>query len=609
MPLKRGFFLFFLIISISAAFPSGKSEAFSDIQPAPSLLAAKKEKGKKAPKSAKKNGKNEIAATYEGEPEEEQGPVTTIKIDKTKSKSTYFSGVDDSVVEDVELGSIESLTRAVSRLRHSGVDLKENEKVLLNIAWAFLKYVWTSATPDWDPPAVDAKNPYMGALDSARSGIYDTSTGNVDFLATVMPSIVLCMSQSRSDYYDRCEADLNEAVSMRPNSSIANYFLAMLDIRKKSYSSALDAINAAIRHDSSVEAAYRRAEILFYLARYDEVTAACDVLLIQHPDYIPLLKLCARNSLALSDYVSAERYASLVLQQNPSDLEFVLFRARVFVSTGEYLKAASLLDVYARTNSNSREYLLLRARLQKEWNKNLTAAVSTIDKAMALFPDDTEVVLYAAELSSETGAAVNGKSGSELARKILEKEPGNTLALSFLIKTLVKEQRWKEAYDVSSRLMAQGSPSIEASCNHIKICLSTGNYDEAWKIASALYEKNQSEERSVQAYIQVLVATARTAQASRLINALLPSASSSMKSFLYYQRSFISSGENAQLADLRSSLIANPRNSDALFRMYSIYFEKKDYRKAQYYLRQVVALNANDPYYLRLSSELDTLLR
>ena len=82
-----------------------------------------------------------------------------------------------------------------------------------------------------------------------------------------------------------------------------------------------------------------------------------------------------------------------------------------------------------------------------------------------------------------------------------------------------------------------------------------------------------------------------------------------MKSFYYYQRSFLAGGEAAQLSDLRSAVIANPRNSDALFRMYGIYFAKQDWRKAQYYLRQVIALNPNNQNYLKLNSDLDKLLR
>ena len=85
--------------------------------------------------------------------------------------------------------------------------------------------------------------------------------------------------------------------------------------------------------------------------------------------------------------------------------------------------------------------------------------------------------------------------------------------------------------------------------------------------------------------------------------------SSKVKSYLYYRRSFLQLTEEKSLADLRSSLIANPRNSDALFRMYEIYYSKEDYRKAQYYLRQVVAINPNDSSIKKLNEALTKLIQ
>ena len=81
-----------------------------------------------------------------------------------------------------------------------------------------------------------------------------------------------------------------------------------------------------------------------------------------------------------------------------------------------------------------------------------------------------------------------------------------------------------------------------------------------------------------------------------------------MKSCLYYEKSFLEGSEEAVLVDLRSSLTANPRNKDALFRLYQIYYNKKEWRKAQYYLKQVVALSPSDDSLIKLNSELETLL-
>ncbi|MBQ3800095.1 MAG: hypothetical protein II837_07360, partial [Treponema sp.] len=102
----------------------------------------------------------------------------------------------------------------------------------------------------------------------------------------------------------------------------------------------------------------------------------------------------------------------------------------------------------------------------------------------------------------------------------------------------------------------------------------------------------------------VLVATGRKAEAQGMIAALMEGADSSMKSFLYYEQSFLSVDDKDAVAMLRSSLTQNPRNTDSLTRLYEIYSSKKDWKRAQYYIRQVVALNPNNKKALAMSQKL-----
>ena len=90
---------------------------------------------------------------------------------------------------------------------------------------------------------------------------------------------------------------------------------------------------------------------------------------------------------------------------------------------------------------------------------------------------------------------------------------------------------------------------------------------------------------------------------------MLVNASQKMKSYLYFQRSYLQFSEDLKLADLRSSLTQNPRNSEALLCLYEIYFDKKDYKKAQYYLRQVVAINPNASSVRKLNEALTQLMK
>ena len=572
---------------------------------------AKKDKKKEDKKKDAKKGKSK----KEQEPPEEEeitGEVTAINVDKNKSNSAgYFSGIAKGVLDQVQKGSPESLMSAYESLKKASVDYQENERVLVFIIIETLRIVWPSQTQglNLDLPSVPARNVYTGAIESAKNGIYDTSTGNADFLANALPSLVLKSPVTNRDYYPEAEANLKAALGFSPKSVLANYLLALLYSKSNRNAEAVDLLKSVAQESKAFEIHYLLATCLNALGRYEESKNVTDNLIVLYPSSIDLLKLLSRNAYSCGDYNTAERYALMALQQNPADSEMVLFRAKIFVATGEYLKATSLLDVYAKSNTSAKDYLLLRSRVQKEWNKNTALAVSTIEKALSLYPNDLDAILAAAELAGESGITIGNKSGAELANQVLAVEPDNQQALSFLIQTLAQEGKWGEAYASSKKIMARPNPSIDAICAHVRICLALGYYAEAWEKASALYSKSSDNEKAVQLYVESMVQTGKSAQASRYINGAINNASSSMKSFLLYQRSFLASDEASQLSDLRSAVIANPRNSDALFRMYKIYFSKQDYRKAQYYLRQVIALNPNKQQYLKLNSDLDKLIR
>ncbi|MBO7122694.1 MAG: tetratricopeptide repeat protein [Treponema sp.] len=566
-----------------------------------------KKDGKKADKKSKSKKNQEPAAE-----EEITGEITAINVDRNKGEvSGYFSGINKSVLELVQKGSPESLVAAYESVKKASVDYKENERVLVFIIVETLRIVWPSQTQgqNFDLPAVPERNIYTGAIESAKNGIYDTSTGNGDFLANALPSLVLKSPVTNRDYYPEAESHLKAALSFAPKSVLANYLLALLYSKSNRNAEAVELLKPVAQESKAFEIHYLYATCLNALGRYEESKSVTDNLIVLYPSSIDLLKLLSRNAYASGDYNTAERYALMALQQNPADLEMVLFRAKIFVATGEYLKATSLLDVYAKSNNTAKDYLLLRARVQKEWNKNTTLAVSTIEKALSLYPNDLDALLAAAELAGESGMIIGKRSGAELAGQVLAVEPDNQQALTFLIQTLAQEGKWSEAYASSKKIMAGSNPSIDAICAHTRICLALGYYAEAWEKASALYNKSPNNEKAIQLYVESMVRTGKSAQASRYINTAINGASSSMKSFLLYQRSFLASDEAAQLSDLRSAVIANPRNSDALFRMYKIYFTKQDYRKAQYYLRQVIALNPNKQQYLKLNAELDKLIR
>ncbi len=526
-----------------------------------------------------------------------------------KKERNFFTGIPREALKAVENGSPDSINQAYSILRKEPSLYTENEKILLNVAYSLMTILWSQEKASFSPFEIPATNSYLGAIESSRHGIYDESTGENDFLTLVLPSLVLVTSESRDDYYSLSQTALSSALQINSESVVANYLMGFLLRRQDKADEALPYFKKAYENSPDcTETAYAFADINFRVKNYSKSLELAKSLVQKNPYDSSALKLCAENTFALGQLEESELYVGRVLQQEPENSYYVLFRAKILVQRGDYIRAASLLDVYARSNSDSREYLILRAKVQKDWNKNTTAATATIEKALTLYPDDVEIILSAASLAGESGTKINGKSAGELASIILEKDKNNVEAMKIQIEDFVSKKMWTRAYEVSSTLCKMKNSPKDSLYSHIEICLAAGKKDEAWNLASELYSQNQKNETAVQSYIKVLVQTGRKQEASRIIEQNFSNASSKMKSFLYYERSFLENNEDSVLVDLRSSLTSNPRNKDALFRLYQIYFNKKEYRKAQYYLKQVVAISPADEDLLKLNSELETLL-
>lgn len=533
------------------------------------------------------------------------GAATPLFVPEQEDKG-FFSLSDSSIIKDMEIGSPASIQRAASKIRNPST---QPEKVILAVASSLMSIVWPSQRNSITMPSDIEANAYTAAVESAKMGIYDVNTGNSDFFTIVLPSLVLLTSQSKGDYYSQSQAALEEGLRIRPDSVLVHYLLGCLYRRMDDLKAAQDQFKRAADLDEDCfETGYALAEIYFLQKKYQEAQETATHLLDLYPGNIKLLKLLAQLASRTGNYAAAENYINQVLQQEPDNSQFILLRVEVLMDQGNYVKAVPLLDVYSRVDKVSKDYLLLRSRIQYEWNKNTAAAAATAEQALELYPDDIDVVLAAAYLATITGNRVKEKTAGELAEEILAQDPGNEDAILIRAEDAIVRRDWNVAYANSSRLMEQENPSLSQRLVYVRSCLGFGRVSEAQREVTTLYSQHPDSDEVKELYIRVLAAAENRGEVRSLIASLLPSASNQLKSFLYYQRSLLATNDTDKLADLRQSLTANPRNSDSLFELYSYYFDRKDYRKAQYYLKQVVALNTNDEEMLLLNAQLEDLL-
>ncbi len=525
------------------------------------------------------------------------------------NKKTYFYKVSPEILEGVEIGSPDTLRAAMSAIRNSKGEYEENEKVLINIATEIMKTVWPSEKITWDTPEFSGDNIYLGAVSMAKRGVFDSSTGNVDFLSILLPALVLVNPIASDEVIAQCEIAVKTALAIRPESLLAQYLMAILENHKGELSSSLEYISKVYNVASSVEEiSLLYVELLRESGNYEKAQSVLAGLNGDSND-IRILKQNAYIAFEKKDYASAELYVARVLQQSPNDLEFVLFRAKILIEKNDYIHAVSLLDMYARQDNTSIDYLILRARVQLDWSKNTVAATETVEKALQLYPDNQDALMFAARISSLTDSPVAGKYADELTAKILSADPDNYEAMEYALEGLVQRENWQEAYSICKRLVAAGSMTPEFVEKYVTICINTGKAHEAFEYVRRIYDANPDDETIMQAYVLAYCEVGNRDSVMRYLDSQIDNSSSKMKSYLLYRRSYLQLTENNILADLRSSLIANPRNSNALFRLYEIYYDKKDYRKAQYYLRQVVAINPNDSSVKKLNEALTKLMQ
>ena len=569
-------------------------------------------KKKKAAQEAAAKAAAEAAAAQalEAEQGEALSASESIKLPSVKNQRTYFYKMDAAIMAGVENGSPDTIRSAMAALRQSkSGELDESSKVLAAVAADIMKLVWPSEKVTWDIPVNTEDTPYTGALNSVKQGIFDSSTGNVDFLTILLPALVILNNSADISVYDSCERAAKAALELRSDSVLANYIMSCVYEKKRNFKSAEEYLEKAYNASPKTE------ELALAFARVlrsnGKLTLASSVLggIEGGSNAISVLKQNAYLAFDAGDYDSAELYVAKVLQQTPNDLEFLLFRAKILVEKKDFIHAVSLLDVYARQDSTSIEYLVLRARVQLDWSKNTTAATETVEKALQLYPEDVDALMFAARISSETDSPVAGKYADELAAKVLEKRPGNQEAMTYALDGLIQRENWQEAYTASRSLVVSGNVSSAVVEKYVNICIKLGKNNEAYEYAKSKFDANPSDETLLQTYILAYSKVGNRDAVVKYIDSLMNSSSAKVKSYLYYRRSYLQLTEEKSLADLRSSLIANPRNSDALFRLYELYYAKQDYRKAQYYLRQVVAINPNDTSFKKLNEALTKLIQ
>lgn len=518
----------------------------------------------------------------------------------------------DELLKYIEISSHKSLTKVLNTVLSKPASLDEKDKFYLYLTTNLLEKLYPYDKNKVKVPHFSKKNSYIEGFEALNVNEYPYQMPKNNFLSTIIPVLILATSELPKMFEEDVTSRINLAKNFNPESPLPFYLEGLFCERNYSTLKAKEMYKKAISLDSSFyPAVLKYARLCNDSGEIEESLRVLKLLPKDYEDAEEVLFLNAFANIKKKETVLATPYMEKLLSSDVVEGEGLFERVRLLIERNEYMKANSLLNVYTTKNKTDKIYLLLKARIAREWNKNDKTASQYLIQAYSYYPHHFDVLVACANLSLDSDISIQGKTADDFIQKILEIEKDNVETQKVLLKRELKNENWSSAVDIASKLV-KINPSIENKGLLVKAYLGNAQYKDALDISSDLYktEKVVSNELFFD-YLESLYRTGSIKALRQLITDNIETAKGEKLSMLYYYNAIAVAGRSSAnyLSLLRSALLTNPRNKVALFSMYEWYFSSKDYRNAQFYLKQAMGIEGGaNKKYLELYERLNQLL-
>ena len=538
------------------------------------------------------------------------------KPDKKNAKNTNQSSSGQpsgSLAEEIrnltETGILSSMLQAVELIRSRDLSGSEFGRTMLGINTVLIKLIYPDSPARL--PAIDLPQTsnYTKIIKEAERGVYVKPAPNSnDFFEHILPFLAI-NDQTSSTVLANILLDVEKAQTLRPNSVLPPLFQGMIHQREGRNSQAEKAFRQAYEiSDECYPARIGFARARRIAGNPQEAINILSELIVRYPDSTQIKKERAVCYYENRDISRALSSIDEILQTDPRDGDILLLKAAILLEQGQYSQSNAALDSYASINSNNRTYLFLRARVQAEGNRNRDSALNYLRSILRINADDAEALVYAAGLLMESQRSEDQTEGREMLERLKEKNSSSVEVLSLSVKDAIQREKWQEAQGYLNRILVIRRTAQDLT-DAYTVERGLGNNAKALAFARELYDRDNSNHEYAAVYISALINSGRKDEASRILESRLNSAASGqVKSKYFFLRSRLQTNQEEVLANLRSSLFEDPRNLDALIAIFEIYHNRREERRAVYYLKQALAIAPEHPVLKRYEKEYASLL-
>jgi tetratricopeptide (TPR) repeat protein len=508
-----------------------------------------------------------------------------------------------------ETGILSSMLEALDLIRIRELSGTDFGRTMTGINTVLIKLIYPDSPARL--PAVDLPQTgnYARIIREAEKGVFvKPEPASVDFFEHILPFLAV-NAQTETNIPEDLLRGIEKAQSLKSNSVLPPLFLGFIHQR----AGRLNQAERAFRQAYEISRECYPAMIGIAIVRrnmgnpQEAVTILSD-LILRFPDS----KLIKRER-AFCFYESRDLSRALpaideILQSDPRDGEMLLIKASILLEQGQYSQSNASLDNYTTINPNNRTYLFLRARVQAEGNRNRDSALNYLRSILRANPDDTEVLVYAARLLMESQRSADQTEGGEMLERLRRADNSSLEVVSLSLRDAIKRENWQEAQGYLNRILAVRR-TVQDITDAYNVERGLGNNARALTYARELYDRNNSNLEYSAIYISALISSGRRDEAAQILESRLNLAGTGqVKSLYYYLRSRLHTNQDEALGDLRSSLFEDPRNLDAIIAMFEIYHNRREERRAVYYLKQGLAIAPEHPVLKRYEREYASLL-
>jgi tetratricopeptide (TPR) repeat protein len=523
--------------------------------------------------------------------------------------SLNTGGLADEIRSLTETGILSSMLHAVELIRSRDLSATDFGRLMSGVNTVLIRRVYPDSLARL--PAVDMPQTsnYTRILREAERGVYTRPPPDSnDFLELVLPFLAV-NNHSDNNLWPIILWDLERAQQLQSASVLPPYFSGIILEYSGRYDEAVLAFNKAY----SISNEFYPAQI--GIARVDRLkgnpaaaAAILSNLAVVYPDSGEIRRELALCYYANHDWPRALPAIEEILRAEPRDGEFLLMRAHILIDQGHYSQANTSLDNYASINSNNRDYLYMRAQVQFDGSRNRDSALNYLRSILRTSPNDTQAMIFAVTLLMDSQREGDHAEGRELLERLRQAAGSLTEVMTLSLRDAVRRESWQEAQRYLNSVLAVRRTAEDLTDGYY-IERGLGNNSRALTYARELYDRDNSNNDYTVIYISALIDNNQRTEASRLIESRLNSITNTqLKSRFFYLRSRLQTNSDDALGDLRSSLFEDPRNLDAIIAMFEIYHNRREERRAVYYLRQALAIAPDHPQLRRYEIEYASLL-